>query len=291
MRLQLIDDDGQKHTFILDNCLFHPNSPVNLLSTRRLAEKFIDSNGYPDEQTRIESRYSTHTLIWSFGKFKKTFPTPVSGLPELLFDEGFHEYKSFCTQMLSYAATSGANDSNINVIPFDEDEVRSTQSLDDEAEINMLFMLNKTILFKDGKGIAREVTYLGPDSTNGTLKHKIRTRQDTEFLVDGILLSSLDAPDIGIVPISVEQYAVELPKLTHQQLKTISNPQTLDNDQCELMKLHYKMNHLPLPAMISLAEKGRLNRKFAKLKDRLPMCMSCIFWTSSSQTLAFKRFI
>jgi hypothetical protein len=123
VRLQLIDDDGQKHTFILDNCLFHPNSPVNLLSTQCLAEKFIDSNGYPDEQTQIELQYSTHTLIWSFGKFKKTFPTLVSGLPELLFDEGFHEYKSFCTQMLSYAATSGANDSNINVIPFDEDEV------------------------------------------------------------------------------------------------------------------------------------------------------------------------
>jgi hypothetical protein len=67
--------------------------------------------------------------------------------------------------------TNRSNDSNINVIPFDEDEVRSTQSLDDEAEINMLFMINETILFKDGKGIAREVTYLGPDSTNGTLKH------------------------------------------------------------------------------------------------------------------------
>jgi hypothetical protein len=95
VRLQLIDDDGRKNTFILDNCLFHPNSPVNLLSTQRLAEKFINSNGYPDKQTQIESQYSTHTLIWSFGKFKKTFPTPVSGLPELLFDEGFHEYKSF----------------------------------------------------------------------------------------------------------------------------------------------------------------------------------------------------
>jgi hypothetical protein len=51
VQLQLVDDDGQKHIFILDNCLFHPSSPVNLLSTRRLAEKFLDSNGYPDEQT------------------------------------------------------------------------------------------------------------------------------------------------------------------------------------------------------------------------------------------------
>jgi hypothetical protein len=40
------------------------------------------------------------------------------------------------------------------------------------------------------------------------------------------------------------------------------------------------MNHLALPAMITLAEKGQLNRKFIKLKYRLPVCMSCIFGTA-----------
>jgi hypothetical protein len=54
----------------------------------------------------------------------------------------------------------------------------------------------------------------------------------------------------------------------------------LDNDQQEFMGLHYTMNHLPLPAMITLAEKGKLNRKIAKLKQRLLVCMSCIFGTA-----------
>jgi hypothetical protein len=75
----------------------------------------------------------------------------------------------------------------------------------------------------------------------------------------------------------VEQYAIELPKLTRQQLEQISNPQTLDNNQCELMEIHYKMNHLLLSTLITLAEKGKINRKFVKLKDCLPTCMSCIF--------------
>jgi hypothetical protein len=44
VQLQLLNDDGIKHTFIFDDCLFHPNSPANLLSTRRLAEKYIDAN-------------------------------------------------------------------------------------------------------------------------------------------------------------------------------------------------------------------------------------------------------
>ncbi len=105
----------------------------------------------------------------------------------------------------------------------------------------MLFMLNKTIFFKDGKRITREVTYIGPSLSEGVLKHRIRTRHDTKFLIDGVFLSSLDALDISMVPVSVEQQ-------THQQLEQISNPQTLDNNQCELMEIHYKMNHLPLPA-------------------------------------------
>jgi hypothetical protein len=109
------------------------------------------------------------------------------------------------------------------------------------------------------------------------LKHRIRTQHDTKFLVDGVLLCSLDAPDISTVPLSAEQYAIELPKFTHQQLEQISNPQTMDNNQCELMEIHYKMNHLPLLALVTLAEKGKVNKKFVKLRDCLPICMSCIF--------------
>ena len=69
----------------------------------------------------------------------------------------------------------------------------------------------------------------------------------------------------------------DLPKLSDVELRQISSPQTLDNDQHEFMELHYKLSHLPLPAIIVLAEKGRIKPKFAKLKHRLPICMSCIF--------------
>jgi hypothetical protein len=137
----------------------------------------------------------------------------------------------------------------------------------------MLFMHNENILFKDGKGITREVTYLRPNLSEGVVKHRIRTQHDIKFLVDGVFLCSLDAPDISTIPVSVEQYATKLPKLMCQQLEQILDPQMLDNDQHELMEIHYKMNHLPLPALITLAEKGKINRKFVKLKGPLPTCM------------------
>ena len=73
-------------------------------------------------------------------------------------------------------------------------------------------------------------------------------------------------PDVATIPITPEQYQINLPKLTALELMQILTPQTLDSDQKEFMELHYKLNHLPLPAMIFLAEKGRIKKKFAKLK-------------------------
>jgi hypothetical protein len=214
-------------------------------------------------------------------------PTPISGLPELLFDEGFWAYTSFCRQVTSYATTDDAP-RDLNIIPFDDNKVQSGTDEDDYKEINMLFMINEMVIFKEGKGITQMVTYLGPVLTDGILKHKRRTQHDTKFLVNGIHLSSLELPDIATIPVTVEQYAVELPKLTHLQLEQISNPQTLDDNQCELMNLHYKMNHLPLPAMITLAEKGKIIKRLAKLKDWLPICMSCIFVMAHRKSWQYK---
>jgi hypothetical protein len=85
-------------------------------------------------------------MTWSFGNYKKTFPTPISGLPELLFDEGFQAYKSFCTQISSYAMTSDTTHPS-NIIPFGDDKVQQLMENDDE-DINMLFMSNETSHFQ-----------------------------------------------------------------------------------------------------------------------------------------------
>jgi hypothetical protein len=41
---------------------------------------------------------------------------------------------------------------NSNIIPFDDNEVQEL-IVDDKKDINMVFMVNETIIFKDGKGI------------------------------------------------------------------------------------------------------------------------------------------
>jgi hypothetical protein len=128
-----------------------------------------------------------------------------------------------------------------HVIPFENQELVD-DSLDDSDDNainkifnNMLFMLHENIILKDGKGITREVTYLGPQFSDEILQHKVRNKNGHEFLVDGTLLSSIETPDISTIPVSVEQYANELQKLTQEQLKNVSHPQVLDDDQQEFM--------------------------------------------------------
>ena len=165
ININLTDDDGKVHLFLLEGCIYHPDSPVNLLSTRRLAEKFLDADGNPDEETRIESRYYTHTLTWCFGRYKKIFPTTISGLPELIFDEGFTKYKRFLTQVGSPTA---------ELVPS------AVEYKDDKIDTdNMLFMDNKSIRFNYGNGTNDSAVYMGPVFHGYTFNHKIR-RSDNE---------------------------------------------------------------------------------------------------------------
>ena len=144
----------------------------------------------------------------------------------------------------------------------------------------MLFMADESVKFKDGHGGSDDANYIGPVQHKDSIKHKIRRSDGKEYLVDGVLISSTNEPNIASVPVTVEQYASELPNLSQEQLYQIAHPEILDDDQRELMGLHCKLNHVPFPTLIRMALAGRINKKFAKLRERVPVCMSCIFGMS-----------
>ncbi len=79
-----------------------PTSPVNLLSTCVLSKQFTDENGINTHGTGIHLCYEDHTLIWDHGKYRKTFKTHASGLPECLFSSGYSHLETFSTMLASY---------------------------------------------------------------------------------------------------------------------------------------------------------------------------------------------
>ena len=93
-------------------------------------------------------------------KYRKTFPTPISGLPELLFDEGYNRYKRFLVQV-----ENPTRESSQKTIECDDDEIHND---------NMLFMENESVKFNDGNGTHDTAIYLGPISHGENLKHNIR---------------------------------------------------------------------------------------------------------------------
>ena len=145
---------------------------------------------------------------------------------------------------------------------------------------HMLFMKNESIHFCNGKGDEEEAKYVGPIKIDGVMKHRIVRSNDSELMVDREHLYSINLPDVSGVPVTIEQFASEIPKLTREQVNQIANPSILDSNQWDLLLHHCRMNHLPFPSLIKLAEAGVIPKKLAKLKNRLPVCMSCMFGTA-----------
>ncbi len=69
------------HEIALTHVNYMPKSPVNLLSLRRLAENYCNSDGILDQDgTGINLCYDSHKLYWNKKQFSKTFHTADSGL-------------------------------------------------------------------------------------------------------------------------------------------------------------------------------------------------------------------
>ena len=83
MKWSWLDDDGHRHTNTVDEVLFFPESPVNILGVTKYADQLQDGEG-----TSIHTKWKYSIFTWNFGKHTRTFDHPPSGLPELQIDNG-----------------------------------------------------------------------------------------------------------------------------------------------------------------------------------------------------------
>ena len=78
------DDLGKSHTLHIENVLYFPQPPVNILSTTGLAYQLKDNDG-----TGIDTKINKSWFYWEKNKFQRTINHPPSNLPELPINEGF----------------------------------------------------------------------------------------------------------------------------------------------------------------------------------------------------------
>ncbi len=88
--LRITNNNGVKHSFVLDNVNYLPNLLVNLLSLRRLAELYSNELGHPDRNgTGIKLVFDCHMMFWNKEQFCETFRTSSSGLLKCIFNSGY----------------------------------------------------------------------------------------------------------------------------------------------------------------------------------------------------------
>jgi hypothetical protein len=262
--LRLMDDEGEKHSFILNNVNYLSDLPVNSLSLHRLAELYPDSAGYPDKTgTGIRSGFDSHTMFWDQEKYKKTFCTASLGLPKCLFNSGYLKLELFSTTVSKYYnntinwafaskekldnALDDVN-KNGNPIPITQDNAIVYTS---NVKVLIDLPLNLTILisffdgmklrYNDGSGTRDIVTFFGADFVDDMqIKCNIKLLNNSTILVDPETLNFLENPDIASIPQTSEDYCQEIMSVDPSEVEHLLQPQSLSPLQEEMMSHHYR---------------------------------------------------
>ena len=305
---RITDNEGAKHSFTLKNVNYLPNSPVNILSLRRLAELYPDDAGHPDcNGTGISSGYDSHTLYWDSARFSKTFHTASSGLPECLFSSGYSKLDAFSMMM------SKEYDDTVNWALASKDKLHDLAQIDGGSKIVdndggiayaddngitlndpqtlmnlILFFTGMYLCYNDGKGTRDVVTFLDADFVQ--IKCSIQLLDGTVLLVDPETLNFIENPDVALILQTSDDYLCESAELSQSQFQTLLSPKSLSPLQEEMLSHHNHLHHTPFPKLIVMAQQGVIPKRLASLKGLCPLCVACLFgqahkcpWQSKSK--------
>ena len=242
VKFRVTDDQGQLHDMVVNNVLYVPSAPANLLSPQSWSKK-----GKKLEAFELTSGDMTY-LVWGSGKFKKSIVHhPMMKLPLLTVNEGFTEEKmiehskplmSQCCRPC-YMCPSTYNAATDTIIPSDDiDEDYLTL---DDADIDpSAIQEDEDIPTSEGANARMYDTMYGDEQDH-----------------------SEDMDHDNLPPNAVEALQ-----------DAIKSPMT--DDQREFLAIHYASKHMPFSILQKMAREGKggIPRKFAKVDP--PLCPACV---------------
>ena len=248
---------------------FFPDSPVNILSVTKFADQLND-----DEGTGIDTKRNHSVLYWNKKQFQRTVRHPASNLPEMPLNEGWSRFSLFSKLIGQKVCLEKQHcHCHANLVEDDDNDSPISKSIDLSDDI---FHVGETLLYlKEGRTTyARiEKITLGPDSV---LRFKVKTSSGDEIETTKEFLRDPKSPDIGWIPTSVPETKNVTADIPDEVLKKISNPVKLNPLEEELLALHERLWHLPFSVMFRMVKMGLLPKKFCKLKNKTPPCVSCL---------------
>ena len=104
MQLILTDDANTHHEYNIKDCVYDPESPINILGIPFLGKHFGDHSNdlYEMDGTSVCSGSTKSHFIWDHGKFERHFMHGSSELPELYLYVGTGYFQSFTSRLTKY---------------------------------------------------------------------------------------------------------------------------------------------------------------------------------------------
>lgn len=151
------------------------------------------------------------------------------------------------------------------------------------------FEVGDSVNYICGDGKVEAAKYLGSIKTDIGDWHKIVLSSGEKITTDASRLTLMQQQtDKTNIPFDVETYCREIGVgLTAEEVEMMARPKSLTPLQQEYMHLHEKLYHMPFHQMNRLAKSAALPKRFAKLRNDTPICVSCQFGTSPQAPMAF----
>jgi hypothetical protein len=268
VKMRIEDDKGKAFDLLIHNVIYLPESPINLISPQRWSGGSDDPTG--TGELTIDG---TTLLFWNKRNSTKIIPHhPELGIPIMTFNDGYTKSSAFlsaakssmfclpCTEHLSYLRTSHPvtdKHNRLHIIPVeDEDEALFTKI--DTQKSNRMNILPNSIndsTFQDSH--CKQLDDNSIASTSASQQSLKDLAEDDDFH------SSWAADDD----------LVNIPQNEIEQIMSAVDQQT-SKLQRELLSHHYRLKHLPFPALQRLAKKGVIPKQLEKVK--IPLCYACM---------------
>ncbi len=205
-----------EHAHLIQNVLYFPNSPINILSVTKFANQLNNDNG-----TGITTFWQESVLFWDHQKYSCMIVHPALNLPEMSINDGFTLH-SLWERLVGW-----------HVDPAKHHHYCSLLSHMEDKELNYDFIWASSL----ANDIAKTLFHVGKTLLYSKEGHNLFAKVKEIFLVDnnkmkiwivkpnGLeIVMSKDHPNIAFVPSTVSEYNKTTQHLSEEELSSVKNP-------------------------------------------------------------------
>lgn len=289
--LTLMDNEGIESNITLEETLYFPSSPVNVLGVTKLGEQLNDPEG-----TWIKTGWRGSTFSWNFNQHQLDFSHSINKLPVVSVKVGYDTFESFCTLFERAGAMfePPTLSSCRTMLPTDTSQdlcYLTATNTNQDSVIRHRFALpsslsgppfkigDRAVLTHNG-GVHQVVDIMNVNlnEATSTYKYDVALRDGSIMEVTKEFLSPMDEHDFALLPIELQDVQAHINHLDPETVEALLNPALKSEEVLEFIAWHVRAGHLPFSVMANLCDAGQLPKRFKKIAlDKKVVCPSCVF--------------